>query len=134
MPIQDSSALRCRLLAAGAWAVAAAWFYVVLVGSWGFMQPSLFLWAVVAVPLAWTTRSWLTRAGRRPTGTVFLLAAPIALLCISIVLPRLATDWRHQLAWALLYATLGISGIGVLLSLSAGTPVRPSPPDRATSA
>jgi hypothetical protein len=133
MPAQYSSSLRCRLFAAGSWAVAAGWFYFVLVGTWGFMQPSLFFWGVVAIPLAWTTRRWLIRAGRRPTGTGLLIVGPIVLLSISIALPRLATDWRHQLAWVLLYATLVISGIGVILSLSAGIPLRPATPDRGES-
>ena len=56
------------------------------------------------------------------------------LLFISIAFPRLATDWRHRLAGILAYVTLGVSGLGVLVSLSAGTPGRCSPPHRGASA
>jgi len=121
MASRYTAAWRCRLFAAAAWIVAAAWFYLVLAGTWGFMLPSLLLWALVAVPLAWRTRRWLEEAGRRPAGTAILLVAPIALFTVAIAFPILSTDWRHQLAWVLLYATLGVSALGLVISLLAGT-------------
>jgi hypothetical protein len=129
-----TAAWRCRLLAAGAWVVAAAWFYFVLGGTWGFMLPSLLLWALVTIPLARRTRRWLEDAGRRPTGTGILMAAPVALLTVAITFPILSTDWHHHLAWVLLYITLGVSALGLVISLLAGTSRRSARSDQGASA
>jgi hypothetical protein len=120
MTEHDTVAWRCRLLAAAAWIVTAGWFCFVLVLAWGGMLPSLVLWVPIAFLLARQTRRWLTGADRRGTGTGLLIVAPLAVLAVAIVFPVQSSDWRQRLAWILLYATVGISALGVAVSLLGG--------------
>src|SRR4051812_46596263 len=62
--MRQDVALRCQLLAVGAWCATLVWFGIATVASWGFTPVSLLLWTLPAWPLLRLTQRWWDRSGR----------------------------------------------------------------------
>jgi len=107
---------RCRVIAGSAWLVLGAGFFVLFIGSWGFLSAVIVLWALAAVPTAFLMIRWL-----RPNGGARVVAARLLFVCclalavaaVALFVPLI--DWKRRLPYVVFWLPIVLSLWGAVL-------------------
>ena len=107
---------RCRVIAGSAWLVLGAGFFVLFIGSWGFLSAVIVLWALTAVPTAFLMIRWL-----RPNGGARVMAARLLFVCclalavaaVAVFVPLI--DWKRRLPYVVVWLPIVPSLWGAVL-------------------